>query len=57
MTNGDWVRSMSNEELAQFIVKMMTVVEGRKFDRENAYLHLVAMLYKERKEEGDLNGK
>jgi len=51
MTNGDWVRSMSNEELAQFIVKMMTVVEGRKFDRENACLNLVAMLYKERKED------
>ena len=57
MTNGDWVRSMNNEDLAQFIVKMMTVVEGRKIDRENACLNLVAMLYKERKEEGDLNGK
>ena len=51
MTNGYWVRSITNEELAQFIVKMMTVVEGRKFDRENACLNLVAMLYKERKED------
>ena len=42
---------MSNEDLAQFIVKLMTVAEGRKFDRENACLNFVAMLYKERKED------
>ena len=51
MTNGDWVRSMSNEELAQFIVKMMMVVEGKRFNKESICLNLVAMLYKERKED------